>query len=186
VALQGYRVVHDSRAIAYDKLPDRPADEFRRKLRTLTGNYQLMARLPQALVPWRNPIWPQLVSHKLLRLVVPWALIGVWACSVLLDAPIYRAAVLAQGFVCALALLGMLTNRGGRLASAAASFVMLNTAAWVAFWVWITGRGGLAWQKVDYTVDSPLGPVLPAPVVTEDSSLPPAAGPARETVSAVS
>src|SRR5580765_3408814 len=47
LAMQGHRVIHDKRAIAYDRLPDRPRDEFRRKVRTLAGNFQLVARLPQ-------------------------------------------------------------------------------------------------------------------------------------------
>ena len=33
VVLQGWRVVYDERALAYDRLPDRTADEFRRKVR---------------------------------------------------------------------------------------------------------------------------------------------------------
>src|SRR5205085_1989176 len=74
VVMRGYRVVHDSRALAYDRLPERVRDEFRRKVRTLAGNFQLAARLPAALLPWRNPIWGQFLSHKLARLVVPWAL----------------------------------------------------------------------------------------------------------------
>src|SRR5205807_869445 len=41
VALAGYRVIHDNRAIAHDRLPDRTRDEFRRKIRTLAGNFQL-------------------------------------------------------------------------------------------------------------------------------------------------
>ena len=40
VALQGKRVSHDSRAVAYDRLPERMGDEFRRKVRTLTGNFR--------------------------------------------------------------------------------------------------------------------------------------------------
>ncbi len=42
VALQGFRVIHDRRAIAYDRLPSRTRDEFRRKVRTLSGNFQLL------------------------------------------------------------------------------------------------------------------------------------------------
>src|SRR5262249_38596966 len=75
VFIRGYRVVHGGGAIAYDRLPDRPGDEFRRKVRTLAGNYQLLMRLPTALMPWRNPIWLQFVSHKLCRLLVPWSLL---------------------------------------------------------------------------------------------------------------
>ena len=46
-----------------------PEQEFRRKVRTLTGVLQLCAWLPRLLVPIRNPVWVQFVSHKLLRLL---------------------------------------------------------------------------------------------------------------------
>jgi biofilm PGA synthesis N-glycosyltransferase PgaC len=183
VALQGYRVVHDSRALAYDRLPEHPRDEFRRKVRTLAGNFQLMNRLPRALVPWRNPVWPQFVSHKLLRLAVPWALLGLAACSVLLSGFLYLCAGTVLAAVYLLALLGLVTNRGGRLTVASASFVMLNAAAFVAFWVWIAGRAGHSWQKVTYTCESLPGPPL-SPGVMEGPDAPSSTGPARETVSA--
>ena len=32
----------------------------------LAGNFQLVARLPRMLLPWRNPVWLQLVSRLLL------------------------------------------------------------------------------------------------------------------------
>ena len=66
---------------AYDRLPARTSDEFRRKVRTLAGNFQLATLLPGALLPWRNPIWLQFLSHKLLRLAVPWALLVLLAAE---------------------------------------------------------------------------------------------------------
>ena len=45
VALQGKRVVFDGRALAFDRLPERACDEFRRKVRTLSGNFQLLLRI---------------------------------------------------------------------------------------------------------------------------------------------
>ncbi len=165
VVLQGYRVVHDARAKAYDRLPDRPHDEFRRKVRTLAGNFQLVTRLPAAAcLPWRNRVWWQWVSHKLLRLAVPWALLGLLLVSVcLLDAPLYRAAFWAQVAGYGLALLGLVPAIGRRvkLLGAAASFLVLNGAAWLAFWVWVTGRAGRAWHKVDYQAP-PAGAARPA------------------------
>jgi cellulose synthase/poly-beta-1,6-N-acetylglucosamine synthase-like glycosyltransferase len=158
VALQGYRVVHDRRALAFDRLPELPSDEFRRKVRTLAGNFQLMMRLPRALVPWRNSIWLQFVSHKLLRLVVPWALVGLAACSVAIGGLFYLMAAEVQAALYILALVGLASNRGGRLTVAAASFAMLNAAAFAAFWVWITGRSAKSWQKVAYSYESPPGP----------------------------
>jgi cellulose synthase/poly-beta-1,6-N-acetylglucosamine synthase-like glycosyltransferase len=152
VAMKGYRVIHDSRAVAHDRLPQKARDEFRRKVRTLAGNYQLVARLPAALLPWRNPVWLPLVSHKLARLAVPWALLGLLVTSALAS-PVgwpYRAALLAQLAGYLLGAAGLTSRRGGPLLSAAASFLVLNAAAWVAFWVWGTGRAGRSWGKVAY------------------------------------
>ena len=63
-----------------------PAQEYRRKVRTLTGVVQLCCWLPQLLVPVRNPIWAQFMFHKLLRLLTPYWLIGigVWVGWVML------------------------------------------------------------------------------------------------------
>jgi cellulose synthase/poly-beta-1,6-N-acetylglucosamine synthase-like glycosyltransferase len=162
VVMQGYRVILDRDAHAFDRLPDRPADEFRRKVRTLCGNFQLLARLPAALLPWRNPVWFALVSHKLLRLVVPWALLAMLVASALLDTIAYRRLLLLQEIGYLLGLVGLWTQTGGRarLLAAAGSFLVLNAAAWLAFWVWVSGRAGRSWQQVRYdaSASSPLTP----------------------------
>jgi cellulose synthase/poly-beta-1,6-N-acetylglucosamine synthase-like glycosyltransferase len=150
VALQGKRVVHDSRALAYDRLPERAGDEFRRKVRTLAGNFQLATRLPAALLPWRNPVWLPLLSRKLLRLAVPWALLALLALSLVLPGWPYRLALGLQLAGYAVGLFALVSGRGGRIGAAAGSFLVLNAAAWSAFWVWLTGRAGRSWQKVSY------------------------------------
>ena len=92
VAMRGHRVVHDEAAMAFDKLPSEARDEFRRKVRTLSGNFQLVRLMPSLLLPWRNCIWLQFVSHKMLRLVVPWALIVMLICSAFLQTHHRRSA----------------------------------------------------------------------------------------------
>jgi cellulose synthase/poly-beta-1,6-N-acetylglucosamine synthase-like glycosyltransferase len=152
VVLQGHRVVHDQRACAHDRLPERARDEFRRKVRTLSGNFQLVQRLPALLLPWRNPVWFQLLSHKLLRLAAPWALLGMLATSFVLPGPFFQTAFWVQLGGYAFGLLGACTPVGARLrlASVAGSFLVLNAAAWLAFWVWLTGRAARSWAKVSY------------------------------------
>jgi poly-beta-1,6-N-acetyl-D-glucosamine synthase len=150
VVMQGYRVRHDERARAYDRLPERARDEFRRKVRTLSGNFQLLAALPQSLAPWRNPIWLQLISHKLLRLFVPWLLLVTLISSALLPGVLYQSAFWAQVACYALAVLGLTGLSNARLPATAASFVTLNAAAWLGFWVWVSGGSAGAWHKVHY------------------------------------
>ena len=41
-----------------------------------------------------------------------------------------------------------------RWITAGISFAMLNVAAWVAFWVWISGRASKSWGTVNYPVKS--------------------------------
>src|SRR5205085_4879135 len=72
VALAGYRVVFTDRARAYDRAAVDADAEARRKVRTLAGNYQILALEPRLLVPAVNPVWLQYVSHKVGRLLVPY------------------------------------------------------------------------------------------------------------------
>jgi cellulose synthase/poly-beta-1,6-N-acetylglucosamine synthase-like glycosyltransferase len=155
VALQGYRVILDPSARAYDRLPETAGDEFRRKVRTLSGNLQLLARLPAALAPWRSPVWFQFLSHKLLRLAVPWALLFLLAASALPAGAAYRAAFWAQVAGYALAAAGLCFRAWSRVRplAVAGSFLVLNAAAWLAFWVWLCGHTHRSWAKVTYRKD---------------------------------
>lgn len=89
---RGYRVIFDEAALAYD-YPTALASEFRRKVRTLAGVYQIVRFCPELLGP-RNRIWIHFFSHKLARLIMPWALVSAAISSVFLPTP-WNTAVLA-------------------------------------------------------------------------------------------
>jgi cellulose synthase/poly-beta-1,6-N-acetylglucosamine synthase-like glycosyltransferase len=141
VVRQGFRVVFDSRARAWDTDLG-TQQEFWRKVRTLSGNYQLLQLAPWLLTS-ANPIRFEFISHKILRLMVPFALAGILTASLVLPGPIYRAALLLQMIVygfCLLAMLGLKRGPLARIAEAAFAFVLLNTAAAVAFANFVSGR----------------------------------------------
>jgi cellulose synthase/poly-beta-1,6-N-acetylglucosamine synthase-like glycosyltransferase len=148
VVRQGKRAVFDSRARVWDCANLGAEREFSRKVRTLSGNYQLVQ-----LAPWllssSNPIRFEFVSHKLLRLAVPVALAALLLASAVLTGPFYRAALIAQlGFYGLSALaLSHLVKRGmlARIADASGIFVLLNGAAMVALIKFVTGRR-TAWR----------------------------------------
>lgn len=81
LVLRGYRIGFDRAALAYDTRSFAPTTEYRRKARTQTGVLQLCAWLRPVLDPRRNPIWIQFVSHKVLRLLTPYLLIGAVLCG---------------------------------------------------------------------------------------------------------
>lgn len=96
--LAGYRVVFNERALAFDRTSADAGVEVRRKVRTLAGTYQLLALEPRLLRPWRNPVWLPFVSHKLGRLAVPYALLTIYAATLVLaqGSAIYTAALAGQ------------------------------------------------------------------------------------------
>jgi cellulose synthase/poly-beta-1,6-N-acetylglucosamine synthase-like glycosyltransferase len=98
VVLRGYRVIFDGTALAFDEAAKDVAAETQRKVRTLAGNFQLLAVEPRLLVPRVNPVWLQFMSHKVGRLAVPYALVAVFASSAWLAVGswLYAAAFASQ------------------------------------------------------------------------------------------
>ena len=149
VVRRGARVIFDPRARAWDSPDQGTAREFSRKVRTLSGNYQLLQ-----LAPWllssANPLRFQFVSHKLLRLVVPFALLATLLASLVTPGVFYHGAAILQLAFYTLSLLGLVhvLRRGafGRVTDAARTFVLLNTAAVVAFANFAVGRKA-AWKR---------------------------------------
>jgi poly-beta-1,6-N-acetyl-D-glucosamine synthase len=109
--LAGYRSVFDPAARAYDRVSDSPEEEYRRKVRTLTGNYQLLSQCPDLLVPWRNPVFLQFVSHKVGRLVAPYFLIALFLSNLFLLHGPYIVAFALQACWYVLVLIGMAVSR---------------------------------------------------------------------------
>jgi cellulose synthase/poly-beta-1,6-N-acetylglucosamine synthase-like glycosyltransferase len=142
VAKQGGRVLFEPRARAWDSPNLGEGREFRRKVRTLTGNYQLLQLAPWLLTR-ENPLRFEFISHKLLRLVAPFALLAALISSVFLTSPVYRIALLLQVVFYGLSVAGLAGIKIGPLArwsDAASTFVVLNTAAVVAFANVVAGR----------------------------------------------
>ncbi len=142
VVRQGYRCVFDARARAWEPMPVSYAEEFRRKVRTLTGNYQLL-RIAPWLLTRANRARFEFVSHKLMRLLVPLALVGAFLASLFLTGTFYRLAFLAQVLFYGLGAVAIGRPRlqpGGRLAGVALTFLLLNAAASVALMNFVTGK----------------------------------------------
>jgi len=158
IALEGYRVVFEGRARAYDLAVSSGRQEFLRKARTLTGNYQLCRLMPQLLVPTHRLVI-QFYSHKLMRLIAPLLMVA----SVVSNAAIcigqgesgwpmvYNAFLIAQiAFYLLVAAGWMLSghNRLIRLAKAAYAFTLMNAAALLGLIYFITGKQDV-WTRTE-------------------------------------
>jgi poly-beta-1,6-N-acetyl-D-glucosamine synthase len=146
IVRRGSRVVFQASAIAWDRLFTEKGKEFSRKVRTMTGNYQLLWLAPWLLSP-ANPVLWRYVSHKFTRLLCPWLLILMPIASGMSVGPIYRVALVMQIVLYCVAVFGTLFpfTKRLRLVAVTSTFVMLNAAAAIAFCNVITGKP-VAWR----------------------------------------
>jgi hypothetical protein len=155
IALGGSRVVMEERAIAHDRATRSAGREFARKVRTLTGNYQLCQLMPRLLLP-TNRLLFQFHSHKLTRLAAPLFFVILLASSLAmtmqaggLEGLFYQSALAAQTmFYLSIPLSGALLGRarGARLLKAAYVFSVMNAAAIVGFFYFLRGKRDV-WVK---------------------------------------
>ena len=141
VARAGKRVIFQPTAIASDRLFSEKGKEFARKVRTLTGNYQLLRLSPWILSP-ANPLLFRFISHKLLRLLVPLFLVVMFVTSALLPGSFYRVIFGLQIAFYLGAAFGALSPdiRRFKPVAIANTFVVLNVAAVLAFYNFVSGR----------------------------------------------
>jgi glycosyltransferase involved in cell wall biosynthesis len=142
----GYRSIVDLHACVYDTWPKKIEGEFHRKVRTLAGNFQLFRLAPWVLTP-RNRVLFQLVSHKVMRLVVPYLLVLMLLSAVVLwgSSSLYATFAVFQILGWAFAFVGLRYRIPvmHRVAAAAAALLVLNTAAVVGLYKFLFTSGPL-------------------------------------------
>jgi len=155
---QGYRSVLDPKAYVYDTWPKKVEGEFHRKVRTLAGNFQLIQLAPWTLTP-ENRVLFQFLSHKAMRLVVPYLLVLMLVSSVALSpvSPVYAVIAVMQvlGWTAAIAGLSDRFPVMHRIAAPASALLLLNAAAVVGLYKFLMTRGPLwkIWNSTKLAAD---------------------------------
>ncbi len=148
---RGYRCLFEPEALVFDEPSKSTRQEAVRKRRTIAGVAQLVRLFPQWLLPWRNPLWFEYVSHKLLRLGSPLFMVLIMAANLgLLQMPIYRVLLIVQLAFYMAALVGwcyQLAGRGSSLFGPPLMFVTLNLTTAAALWDALFARYRVTWQK---------------------------------------
>lgn len=146
---RGMRVVVDPSARFFDGAQETLEGERRRKLRTLSGNFQLFQAHRWVLSPFRNRIWWQFYSHKVFRLLVPYALLAMLLGTALSDSPLASWLFWAQVAAYGAALAGLCSPhlRQLRAFNVAAMFLDLNLIALQALPASRSGRLDARWEK---------------------------------------
>jgi cellulose synthase/poly-beta-1,6-N-acetylglucosamine synthase-like glycosyltransferase len=147
----GYRGVCEPRAVGYSWVVPSHGQELRRKVRTITRGIAVLVEQRALLNPLAYPVFAwQLVSHKLLRWMVPVLLAGVFATSLAL-APthlLYQLLVAAQALFYGVALAGYsrASWRSSALVRMPYFFCMSNLAIVIAWWKYLRGERFVVWE----------------------------------------
>lgn len=127
---RGYRMILEPAANAFD-YPTSLQSEFRRKMRTLAGLWQVAVRLPK-LWTSANPMRFHFASQKLGRLAMPYAFLGVTVFAWGLPAPVRWPVLAGLGLFYGLGVLDLVVPQGfpgKRVTSLVRSFLVLNLAS---------------------------------------------------------
>lgn len=153
-AMAGHKVVYESEAISETVLHQTKAgDMLRSKIRVISKDLRGLFQCRAILNPFRYPLYAWgLISHKLLRWLVPYFLISLFAFDLmLLDYPLYQLLLVLQIAFYVLAITGYIWQRKGkppRVLGIPFSFCLVNLAAIVGVVRFIMGKKAGRWKPV--------------------------------------
>jgi cellulose synthase/poly-beta-1,6-N-acetylglucosamine synthase-like glycosyltransferase len=150
IVASGFRLVYDHDACSAEYASRTLLDEFHLKARYASAGYQILSTFRALLLPPRSWFALEFLSHKLLRWLVPFFLIGTLIAGGLADAPFYRWAFWAQVAFYAVALAGWTVRRfHAGILYFPLYFSAMNAAALYGFVRFVTTGQTTLWRKAD-------------------------------------
>jgi len=154
IATTHLRVVYDPEAVAYIPAAASLAIERERKTRAHVSFLLTLPLLKELLLPWRSPVWWQYLSHHVLRMFVPIAMVTCFLSSALLakNAHFYLFLSLAQIVFYTLAGIGFLLAQFGlrpKIFYAPFYFVFANLAIAQSWMRWPVRKYNSAWERTE-------------------------------------
>ena len=145
VLAKGYRAVYEPSAVVYEEAHEMTG--FGRRIRIMAGNIQQIREIKGLLHPFRPMALFFFLSHKVSRLVVPFAmLVALIANLFLLGSRFYFSIFCAQLAFYLLAALGTVWPLRPKILMLPFYFSMINAATFFGFYHALTQRRGMAWK----------------------------------------
>lgn len=146
---KGKRTLFEPKALAYDRPSSNIDDEFRRKSRTLAGNYQSFMWNKWLFNPTKNRIFLQFLSHKVFRLLVPYAMLLAFISSGLVNEGVMSVFFWLQIAFYGVGIAGFLSHRlsKSRLISFIKVFLQMNFAAVIGLYHYTFDKHSVRWKS---------------------------------------
>jgi len=147
-----HKVVYEPEAISFEKASADMKTEFERKTRIVTRSIRGLFNERELLNPFKHGIFSiQLISHKLLRWTVPLFLIGLFVSNLFLwdNGNVYRSLLIFQIVFYLSALVAWVFELIGsqiKLFYIPYYFCMVNSAALVGWFKYLTGQKEVVWE----------------------------------------
>ena len=145
VILQGYRVVFEKGAVAYEKTKADPEVEVHRRNRIFVGIYQLFFRHPELLSPRKNPVLFQLIWHKYIRIFFPLLFVVIFFTNTFMLHRMYYLLFFVGQCIFYLGCLVSLFNPKDK--NVFYLFTKFNFAIVKGFFQFLRGKYSVKWQK---------------------------------------
>jgi cellulose synthase/poly-beta-1,6-N-acetylglucosamine synthase-like glycosyltransferase len=150
IVAAGRRLVYEKDACSSEFASRTLVDEFHLKARYASAGFQILRAFRSMLLPPRSWFAVEFLSHKLLRWLVPFFLLGSLAASGLAGSLFFRVVFWAQLAFYAAALAGWFTRRlAAGILYFPVYFSAMNAAALYGFFRFVTTGQSTLWRKAD-------------------------------------
>jgi len=145
----GRRTVFEPDAKVYDFAESTVSGEFSRKTRTLAGNFQSFLRHRWLFNPSKNPVFVQFISHKVFRLLVPYAMLIAFFASMVGTGVFLKSMFFLQLFFYGAGLANMAGVKGldNKLFNFIKVFIQLNAASVAGAFKFVSGSASVRWKQ---------------------------------------
>jgi cellulose synthase/poly-beta-1,6-N-acetylglucosamine synthase-like glycosyltransferase len=174
IIVHGYRGIYEPAAVCFEDAGESFEKEFQRKVRIISRSLNAVRRAPRATLPWTQPRhWFSLVSHKILRWLVPVFLILALVSNLALYRnPFFMVLAAIQVASYLFALMGFIFRRRPgliRIFRIPYYFCLVNLASLIGIFKFLSGSLSPTWQTIRQS-DSPTGAAKAAPPTTDFAS----------------
>jgi cellulose synthase/poly-beta-1,6-N-acetylglucosamine synthase-like glycosyltransferase len=150
------KCILEMKAIGFENVPNRLSEEFRRKIRIATGNFQNLKTFYKLLWPPYKGVAFSFFSHKVLRWLGPFFLLLLLVANIILAFahPLYRLLLIVQGLLIISPIIDFLLRKIGLhivILRFITHFYSMNLALLAGFLKFIKGTETNVWQPTRRT-----------------------------------